>query len=105
MSMTYFDQDQLVARLKGINPARILLFGSYAYGTPTPESDIDILILKDTVHSRIRESNEARRALRGLGKSFDMIVASVAEYDYYKTQVNTVFAEASNKGIVLYERK
>ncbi|MBI4288721.1 MAG: nucleotidyltransferase domain-containing protein [Chloroflexi bacterium] len=29
-------------------PEKIILFGSYAYGKPTEDSDIDLLIVKDT---------------------------------------------------------
>ena len=35
---------EIVERLKPLNPDKIILFGSYAYGTPTENSDIDTLI-------------------------------------------------------------
>ena len=30
----------------GYQPDRIILFGSYAYGTPTEDSDLDLLVIK-----------------------------------------------------------
>ena len=40
---------QIVEKLvSGYAPQRAILFGSYAYGDPTPDSDIDLLIIKDT---------------------------------------------------------
>ena len=33
----------IVERLKPLNPDKIILFGSYAYGTPNEDSDIDFL--------------------------------------------------------------
>lgn len=33
---------------KEYQPEKIILFGSYAYGTPYRDSDIDLLIIKDT---------------------------------------------------------
>ncbi len=33
---------------KEYEPEKIILFGSYAYGRPTEESDIDLFIVKDT---------------------------------------------------------
>ena len=37
----------VVARIvAGYAPDRIILFGSYAYGTPTEDSDLDLLVLK-----------------------------------------------------------
>ena len=37
----------IVDRLKPLNPDKIILFGSYAYGKPNEESDIDLFLLKD----------------------------------------------------------
>lgn len=34
--------------IKKYKPTKIILFGSYAYGNPTEESDIDLLIVKET---------------------------------------------------------
>ncbi|MBF0538487.1 MAG: nucleotidyltransferase domain-containing protein [Nitrospirae bacterium] len=97
-------KDKIVERLKHINPAKILLFGSFAYGNPTKDSDIDLLIIKDTLDSKIREMIEARRALKGISIPFDTIVQSQEEFEFYKTQVNTISYEADKKGIVIYER-
>lgn len=37
----------VVARIvEGYQPDRIILFGSYAYGTPTEHSDLDLLVVK-----------------------------------------------------------
>ena len=44
---------QIVAAFQ---PHKILLFGSYAYGSPRPESDVDLLVIMDseqTMHERI----------------------------------------------------
>ena len=39
----------VVARIvEGYAPDRIILFGSYAYGTPTEDSDLDLLVIKAT---------------------------------------------------------
>src|SRR5262249_7475784 len=43
-------------------PEKIILFGSHAYGTPTPESDVDLLVVMDfegrPVEQSIKISNE-----------------------------------------------
>ncbi|MDO9040601.1 MAG: nucleotidyltransferase domain-containing protein, partial [Bacteroidota bacterium] len=36
---------QLKEKLKELNPYRVFLFGSYAYGTPHIDSDIDLLVV------------------------------------------------------------
>ena len=38
---------EIIERLKPLNPNKIILFGSYAYGVPNEESDIDLFLLKD----------------------------------------------------------
>jgi len=35
----------IIEKLKPLNPYRIILFGSYAYGTPTEDSDIDLYVV------------------------------------------------------------
>jgi len=40
-------KEEIVERLKPLNPDKIILFGSYAYGTPNEDSDIDLFLLKD----------------------------------------------------------
>ncbi len=36
---------QLVERIKEIRPAKIILFGSHAYGNPDADSDVDLLVV------------------------------------------------------------
>lgn len=43
-----FNVDYLVEKLKPLNPQKIILFGSYAKGNPSDESDVDILIIQKT---------------------------------------------------------
>ncbi len=42
------EQIQAIVRriVEGYQPDRIILFGSYAYGTPTEDSDLDLLVIK-----------------------------------------------------------
>ncbi len=95
---------QEVQNLAPLMPTKIILFGSQAYGTPNDNSDIDLLIVKKTVISKIKESNEARRALKRLQMPIDVIVVSEEEFDFYKDHPNTIYAEADKRGIVLYAK-
>lgn len=38
---------EIIERLKPLDPDKIILFGSYAYGTPNENSDIDLFLVKD----------------------------------------------------------
>ena len=95
---------EIVSRLQDINPQRIFLFGSYATGTAGVDSDIDLLVVKDSVDSKISEMITARKLLRGLGKSFDVIVSSMDEFEFYRNQVNSVHHAADHSGELLYGR-
>lgn len=105
MELNDFIKDEIVKRLQKLNPLKILIFGSFVYGKPTKDSDIDLLIVKEKLSSKIRETVEARKALKGILMPFDTIVASLEEFDFYKDQINTVYFEADKKGLLLYERK
>lgn len=94
--------EEIVERLKAVNPKKMYLFGSQVTGTADEESDIDLLLVKSTVESKINEMNDARKLLRGLGKSFDVIVTSQEEFDFYSNQVNSVHHSAANYGKVIY---
>ena len=95
---------EIVSRLQEINPQRIFLFGSYATGTAGVDSDIDLLVVKDSVDSKISEMITARKLLRGLGKSFDVIVSSMDEFEFYRNQVNSVHHAADHSGELIYGR-
>ncbi len=44
-------------------PRQVILFGSYAYGVPGPDSDVDLLIIKDTSERFIERWMSVRRVL------------------------------------------
>ncbi len=53
--------DKIVREYK---PERIILFGSYAYGNPDPDSDLDLLIIKNTLKRPIDRWVEVKKILR-----------------------------------------
>ncbi|MBI5166241.1 MAG: nucleotidyltransferase domain-containing protein [candidate division NC10 bacterium] len=50
---------------KEYQPSRIILFGSYVYGKPDKDSDIDLLIIKDTQDRPIDRRVTVRRIVSG----------------------------------------
>ena len=60
--------NEIVRRLvEAVDPDRIILFGSRARGDARPDSDIDLLIIKDTDQPSYRRAIPAYRALTGMG--------------------------------------
>ena len=92
----------LVNRLKPLNPIKIILFGSYAYGNPTVNSDLDICIIKKEVNSKLKEKKEIRSRLNDLLIAKDILILSQKEYDFYSKQYGSVYMDIETKGIVIW---
>ena len=50
-------------------PEKIILFGSYAYGKPRPESDVDLLVIMSTP---LRNHEQAAQITRGVEYHFGL---------------------------------
>jgi len=48
------------------HPEQVILFGSYAYGQPNADSDVDLLVVKDIDSSPVSDATNIRRAVRHL---------------------------------------
>ena len=55
--------------IERFHPEKIILFGSYAYGHPSPDSDVDLLIVKAIDKSPVSDATSIRRAIRPLRHS------------------------------------
>ena len=83
-------------------PDKIIVFGSYARGTPTPDSDVDLLVVKNHrgpghyLASKIQLAVEA-------GFRMDLLVCSAAEIRREAAQKNWFFVEVLEQGITLYD--
>ncbi len=94
----------VVARIvEGYAPDRIILFGSYAYGTPTEDSDLDLLVVKSNIGQERQERELAvRRLLRGAGVPMDVLVRTPAEVAAAKKARFTIEYQAVTEGRLLY---
>jgi predicted nucleotidyltransferase len=83
-------------------PEKIILFGSYAYGTPHDESDVDLLVIMpayDVVNQSIRICN----AFENWPFSLDLIVRTPMQIERGLKQNNWFLREVIEKGKVLYD--
>lgn len=87
-------------------PERIILFGSYASGEATSDSDLDLLVISD------REKNLPRRK-RGLSLLYnlrkhhfskDILFYTQSEIDRWKNAPAAFITGAIKHGVVLYDR-
>ncbi len=83
---------------------RVVLFGSYARGVPTDDSDVDLLVVAETSLPPRKRYGAVRRLLADCPASFDIIVKTPDEYARSRLVVNTIVYFAEESGRVLYER-
>jgi predicted nucleotidyltransferase len=89
-----------------LKPEKIILFGSYAYGKPTPDSDVDLLVIMRTKASHKERYLAVARLLRPRQFPIDIVVKTPDEIDQaLKNQGNFFIREILAKGKVLYERE
>lgn len=100
--------NQIVQRIKNnLNPDKIILFGSYAYGNPRETSDIDILIVKDLNKNEIRKYRiMAKQTLRDIMIKNDIdidVIIDSWERIRERIRIGDLFMkEIIEKGKVIY---
>ena len=95
--------NELISRLKPIQPEKIVLFGSYAYGNPNENSDIDICVISSGNSTKSEKKRLVRKLLKDVKITKDILTPSSEEYDFYKMEFGSVFYEIEKKGKVLWE--
>jgi predicted nucleotidyltransferase len=95
---------EIVQRLvEEFHPERIILFGSHAWGTPSPDSDIDLLVVVSASQlPPAQRAVRAHRALRGLGIPKDVLVRTREEIERYRRVPASLEAEVLERGRPLY---
>lgn len=111
--MTRFDYLPLIVeKLKSTHPEKIILFGSYAYGVPNENSDIDIMVVtseekmpvnfkeKSQIYLMVSKSiSEIKREI-----PIDLIVHTKAMHEKFIELNSTFSQELIQKGQILYEK-
>lgn len=86
------------------NPREIYLFGSFAWGVPDEQSDLDILVIversDEKPHRRIVKGLECLQELR---MPKDIIVLTTKEFELLAEDASTLFHKVKKSGIKIYE--
>jgi predicted nucleotidyltransferase len=98
---------EIVEKLKrNYDPLKIILYGSHAYGNPTEDSDIDLLILKDTTKRRVDRFVDVKRIIynQNLKIPISPLVYTPSELEERLKIGDDFVEEIIQRGVVLYEK-
>lgn len=99
---------EIIERLKPLDPQKIILFGSYAYGTPDQESDIDLFLVKEELALNELDAYEleASRKITDLIYKYKIGFDVLSAPSNYINQREDYFYKVDilQNGRVLYER-
>ncbi len=98
--------DEITRRLVlELNPEEIILFGSYAWGTPNKYSDIDLcVIVPDGIpgFDRIEWGVKAINTLNDLAVDVDILIKTRSDVETFKTVLASLTRKIVEKGKLLY---
>ena len=91
----------VINQLKPYKPEKIILFGSYAQGTNSAESDVDLVLIKKTTQPYDKRLKKVRMLL-STTTPVDVFVFTPKEFKD-GAKKNLFLAEISKTGKVIYE--
>ncbi|MCL2101127.1 MAG: nucleotidyltransferase domain-containing protein [Fibromonadales bacterium] len=113
MSLSADIISKIVQALMGLNIYKVILFGSYAKGTATEDSDIDLVVILDTEEfartfsERMNRKQPVNKALRKIRSDFamDIVVYSNGEFEYLDKKESSFIREIKSSGIEIYAKQ
>lgn len=92
--------DRLV---EAANPTQVILFGSYATGEATEDSDLDFMVIKPTLDKTLKNWVMLRDAVGNVGTGVDILVFSEEEANRRRQVPGTIVYWAFREGRMMYE--
>lgn len=104
MGIASFSQIQEFSRViaRQFQPEKIILFGSYAYGEPTSDSDVDLLVVMPFDGRSVHKEIEIRQAIRA-PFALDLLVRSSQQIQQRLDMGDFFIRDIVEKGRVIYE--
>jgi predicted nucleotidyltransferase len=98
--------EHIVQRIvTGVQPEKIILFGSYAYGNPTPDSDLDLLVSMESQARPAERVLAVSRRLRPRPFPMDILVRAPQEIREALEKKDSFIHEIMTQGKILYEQR
>lgn len=97
------------ALVSTVSPEQIIIFGSYARGEATKDSDLDLMVLVDPSQANFDTTIKCRIAVREAmtpaNLSFDLVLQSVSMFDQQKRIKGSLQETIAKEGRILYARQ
>lgn len=90
--------------IKQANPKKVILFGSYAWGNPGPDSDFDFFVVQKSKESRRNRQLKLRRLLLDFDMPADILSYTPEEIDNRLAIKDFFIRDILNRGKVIYEK-
>jgi predicted nucleotidyltransferase len=90
--------------VEAFNPNKIILFGSHAYGHPTPDSDVDLLVVMQSDDRPVERAAKISRVLRPRPFPMDILVRTPEEIQHRLAIGDQFIREILEIGRILYEQ-
>ncbi|MBL0709100.1 MAG: nucleotidyltransferase domain-containing protein [Sulfurimonas sp.] len=94
----------IVEALMPLKPDKIILFGSYAYGVPNEDSDLDICVVEKDYENKWKEKEKIRKLLKHINHPKDILNPKSEEFEFYRHEINSVYYDADKKGVCLWQK-
>ncbi len=89
---------------QSFNPEKIILFGSYAWGKPEIDSDLDLFIVMESKERPIKRAVSVKRVLKDLYVPMDILVRTPDELQHRIDIGDPFIKKILRDGQVVYAR-
>ena len=90
--------------VKSARPTKVILFGSFAYGRPTKNSDLDLLVIMESRKRPVDRARDITRDMKDYPLPMDMLVRTPREIESRLRMGDPFYREILERGRILYWR-
>lgn len=98
-------RDVIQQIIEDVHPLKVILFGSYAYGKPNVNSDVDLLIIMNSNKKPVDRSIQIAKSLHFYPFPMDILVRTPNEIRKRIQMGDFFYEDIMKKGRILYDSK